>query len=118
MEVTLVEMMPQVLGPVSDPNRVPMLRKLKALGVDINVNSKIMEVTDHAVKIARTDEADREEWLEGFDYVLFGLGARNYDPISEEAKEFVPEVYAIGDAVRARQASFAFWEGFDVAYNL
>ena len=118
MEVTLVEMMPQVLGPVSDPNRVPMLRKLKALGVDINVNSKIMEVTDHAVKIARTDEADREEWLEGFDYVLFGLGARSFDPISEKAKEFVTEVYAIGDAVRARQASFAFWEGFDVAYNL
>ena len=116
VEVTMVEMLPQLLTNVCAPNRTPMVRKLKSKGVDINVNSKILEVTDHDVKVQRADGT--EEWLRGFDYVLFGLGSRNYDPLSEELKTFIPEVYAIGDAVRARQASFAMWEGFEAAYKL
>ena len=116
VEVTMVEMLPQLLTNVCAPNRTPMVRKLKSKGVDINVNSKILEVTDHDVKVQRADGT--EEWLRGFDYVLFGLGSRNYDPLSEELKTFIPEVYAIGDALRARQASFAMWEGFEAAYKL
>ncbi|WP_028829356.1 NAD(P)/FAD-dependent oxidoreductase [Proteocatella sphenisci] len=116
VEVTLIEMMPQLLTGVCSPNRGPLIRKLKESGVDINVNTKILEVTDHAVKVQRLDGS--EEWLQGFDYILFGLGSRNYDPLSAELKEFVPQVHVIGDAVRARQASFAMWEGFETAYSL
>lgn len=116
IDVTLVEMLPQLLTGVCAPNREPLIRKLKSKGVHINVNTKIMEVTDHEVKVQRQDGT--QEWLEGFDYVLFGLGSRNYDPLSETLKEFVPEVHVIGDAVRARQASYAMWEGFEKAYSL
>ena len=116
MEVTLVEMLPQLLTGVCEPNRAPMLRSLKKSGVHIKVNTKILEVTDHDVKVQQGDGT--EEWLRGFDYILFGLGSRNYDPLSETLKEFVPEVHVIGDAVRARQASFAMWEGFEAAYSL
>lgn len=116
VEVTLVEMMPQLLTGVCAPNREPLIKKLKHSGVNINVNTKVLEVTDHAVKVQRLDGTN--EWLEGFDYVLFGLGSRNYDPLSEGIKAFVPEVHVIGDAVRARQASYAIWEGFEVAYSL
>lgn len=116
VEVTLIEMMPQLLTGVCSPNRTPLIRKLRESGVDINVNTKILEVTDHSVKVQRHDGS--EEWLEGFDYILFGLGSRNHDPISEEIREFVPEVHVIGDAVRARQASYAMWEGFEAAYSL
>jgi len=116
VEVTLVEMLPQLLTGVCIPNREPLIRKLKEQGVNINVNAKILEVTDHAVKVQRLDGT--EEWLEGFDYILFGLGSRSYDPLSKDLKEFVPEVHVIGDAARARQASFAMWEGFEAAYSL
>ena len=116
VEVTLVEMLPQLLTGVCEPNRAPMLRKLKKGGVQINVNTKILEVTDHDVKVQRSDGT--EEWMKGFDYILFGLGSRNYDPLSDSLKEFVPEVHVIGDAVRARQASYAMWEGFEAAYGL
>lgn len=116
VEVTLVEMLPQLLSGVCDPNRAPMIRKLKEKGVQINVNTKILEVTDHDVKVERKDGT--QEWLKGFDYILFGLGSRNYDPLSAELKEFVPEVHVIGDAIKARQASFAMWEGFEAAYSL
>lgn len=116
VEVTLVEMMPQLLTGVCAPNREPLIKKLKHSGVDINVNTKVLEVTDHRVKVQREDGT--EEWLGDFDYILFGLGSRNYDPLSEELKVFVPEVHVIGDAVRARQASYAIWEGFEAAYSL
>ena len=79
------------------------MRTLKANGVDINVNTKVLEVTDHDVKVQRKDGT--EEWLRGFDYIIFGLGARNYDPLSEELKAFVPEVHVIGDAVKAARAA-------------
>lgn len=116
VKVTLVEMLPQLLTNVCAPNRDPMVRTLMGKGVNINVNTKILEVTDHDVKVQRKDGT--EEWLKGFDYIIFGLGSRNYDPLSEELKQFVPEVHVIGDAVRARQASFAMWEGFEAAYGL
>ena len=107
IDVTLVEMLPQLLTGVCAPNREPLIRKLKSKGVHINVNTKIMEVTDHEVKVQRQNGT--QEWLEG---------SRNYDPLSETLKEFVPEVHVIGDAVRARQASYAMWEGFEKAYSL
>lgn len=116
VDVTMVEMLPQYLTGVCAPNRGPLLRKLKSFGVHMNVNTKIMEVTDHAVKVQRKDGT--EEWLKDFDYVIFGLGSRNYDPLSESLKEFVPEVHVIGDAKRARLASYAMWEGFEAAYSL
>lgn len=116
IEVTIIEMLPQILTGVCVPNRAPLMRTLKSNGVDIQVNTKVLEVTDHDVKVQRKDGT--EEWLRGFDYVLFGLGARKYDPLSEELRKFVPEVYVIGDAVKARQSSNAMWEGFETAYAL
>lgn len=116
IEVSIIEMQPQLLTGVCAPNRAPLLRSLKRNGVDINVNTKILEVTDHDVKVQRKDGT--EEWLRGYDYIIFGLGARNYDPISEQLRELVPEVFVIGDAAKARQSSDAMWEGFEVAYNL
>ena len=116
VEVSIIEMQPQLMTGVCGPNRAPLLRTLKKNGVDINVNTKILEVTDHDVKVQRKDGS--EEWLRGFDYIIFGLGARAYDPISEQLREFVPEVFVIGDAAKARQSSDAMWEGFEIAYNL
>lgn len=116
IEITIIEMLPQILTGVCVPNRAPLMRTLKGNGVSIQVNTKVLEVTDHDVKVQRKDGS--EEWLRGFDYILFGLGARKYDPLSEELKKFVPEVHVIGDAVQARQSSNAMWEGFETAYSL
>lgn len=117
VEITIVEMMPQILTGVCIPNRAPLMRTLREHGVKVNVNSKVLEVTDHSVKIQHL-ETGEEEWLDGFDYVLFGMGARAYDPISESLKEFVPEVFVIGDAVKPGQSSDAMHQGFKIAYNL
>jgi NAD(H)-dependent 7beta-hydroxy-3-oxo-delta4-cholenoic acid oxidoreductase len=92
------------------------MASLRQHGAQMNVNTKVLEVTDHDVKVQRKDGT--EEWLRGFDYIVLGLGSRAYDPLSEELKKFIPEVHVIGDAVKARQSSDAMHEGFKVAYDL
>lgn len=116
VEVTLIEMLPQMMTGVCLPNRNIALANLRREGVQMNVNSKVLEVTEHDVKIQRKDGT--EEWLRGFDYIVLGLGSRKYDPLSEDLKAFVPEVYVIGDAVKPGQSSDAMHQGFYTGYKI
>ncbi len=116
VEVTLIEMLPQMMTGVCLPNRNIAMASLRQHGAQMNVNTKVLEVTEHDVKVQRRDGT--EEWLLGFDYIILGLGSRAYDPMSQDLKKFVPEVHVIGDAIKARQSSDAMHEGFEVAYNL
>ena len=116
VEVTLVEMQPQLMTNVCLPNRNIMMRTLKEEGVKSYVNSKVLEITEHDVKIQHINGS--EEWLKGFDYIVLGLGSRNYDPLSEDLKTFVPKVRVIGDAVRAGLASEALHQGYFAGYEI
>ena len=116
VEVTLVEMQPQLMTGVCLPNRNIALASLRREGVKSYINSKVLEVTEHEVKIQHKDGT--EEWLKGFDYIVLGLGSRKYDPLSEELKAFVPEVPVIGDAIKPGQSSDAMHQGFHVGYEL
>lgn len=116
VEVTLVEMQPQLMTGVCLPNRNIALASLRREGVKSYINSKVLEVTEHEVKIQLKDGT--EEWLKGFDYIVLGLGSRKYDPLSEELKAFVPEVHVIGDAIKPGQSSDAMHQGFHVGYEL
>ena len=116
VEVTLVEMQPQLMTGVCLPNRNIALASLRREGVKSYINSKVLEVTEHEVKIQHKDGT--EEWLKGFDYIVLGLGSRKYDPLSEELKAFVPEVHVIGDAVKPGQSSDAMHQGFHIGYEL
>ena len=116
VEVTLVEMQPQLMTGVCLPNRNIALASLRREGVKSYINSKVLEVTEHEVKIQHKDGT--EEWLKGFDYIVLGLGSRKYDPLPEELKAFVPEVHVIGDAIKPGQSSDAMHQGFHVGYEL
>lgn len=116
VEVTLVEMQPQLMTGVCLPNRNIALASLRREGVKSYINSKVLEVTEHEVKIQHKDGT--EEWLKGFDYIVLGLGSRKYDPLSEGLKAFVPEVHVIGDAIKPGQSSDAMHQGFHVGYEL
>ena len=133
VDITLVEMMPQMMTGVCQPNRSVAMEALRHHGAKMFVNSKVMEINEytiqvnaggkvndvvkHDVKIQHLEDGS-EEWLKCFDYVILGLGSRKYDPLSEELKAFVPEVYVIGDAVKPGQSSDAMHQGFHVAYDL
>ena len=134
IDITLVEMMPQMMTGVCQPNRSVAMEALHHHGAKMFVNSKVLEineykvkmpvgggnfeeVTKHDVKIQHIEDGS-EEWLKNFDYIVLGLGSRKYDPLSEELKAFVPEVHVIGDAIKPGQSSDAMHQGFEVGYNL
>ena len=133
VDITLVEMMPQMMTGVCQPNRGVAMESLRHHVAKMFVNSKVMELNEytiqvnaggkvndvvkHDVKIQHLEDGS-EEWLKNFDYIVLGLGSRKYDPLSEELKAFVPEVYVIGDAVKPGQSSDAMHQGFELAYNL
>ena len=50
------------------PNRNIALASLRREGVKSYMNSKVLEVTEHEVKIQHKDGT--EEWLKGFDYIV------------------------------------------------
>ena len=52
-EFTLIEMAPKILNGVCQPNRIPLMHALDKNNVHINVNTKVLEVTDSAVKVQR-----------------------------------------------------------------
>lgn len=109
-------MQPQLMTGVCLPNRNVLMQSLKHSGVKAHVNSKVLEITEHDVKIQHKDGS--EEWLKGFDYIVFGMGSRSYDPLSEELKKFVPEVRVIGDAVKTGLASEALHQGYFAGYEI
>ena len=116
VEVTLVEMQPQLMTGVCLPNRNIALASLRREGVKSYINSMVLEVTEHEVKIQHKDGT--EEWLKGVDFIVLGLGSRKYEPLSEELKACVPEVHVIGDAIKPGQSSDAMHQGFHVGYEL
>ena len=91
--------------------------ELNEYTIQVNAGGKVNDVVKHDVKIQHLEDGS-EEWLKNFDYIVLGLGSRKYDPLSEELKAFVPEVYVIGDAIKPGQSSDAMHQGFELAYKL
>ncbi|MEG0779278.1 MAG: NAD(P)/FAD-dependent oxidoreductase [Oscillospiraceae bacterium] len=116
-EVTIVEMLPQILGDYARYNRELLLRSMKSNNLTIMTSTKVVEYQDHQITVQLPDGTQKV--LDGFDHIIFALGARGYDPLSEELKTCIPEVFVIGEAKKApRMAVKAVSEAFDIAYHL
>ena len=55
---------------------------------------------------------------EGFDSIIIAMGSKSYNPLEEEVKDLVPEVYVIGDAKKAGEANKATEEAATVAFKI
>jgi len=114
-KVTVMDMLPAIAMEEQDAIKIFLMERLNKYGVKAVVNAKVKEFLDDGV-IYETD--GREETLAGFDTVILAMGAAAYNPLEQKAKELVPEVYAIGDAVKARKATEAIEEAARVAVKL
>lgn len=113
--VSVVEMLDDV-GLDEEPiTRNVLLSRLKQKGVHILTRKKMERVADKAVMVRNRDN-DALEPIE-YDYVVLALGASSYNPLEEDLRGEVKELYTIGDAKQARKISDAVYEGFYVAYD-
>ncbi len=118
-DVTIIEMKPQIAADL-DPYARPMLiGQLQDQGVKMIRGGVIQQFLADGVVYRDSENEDQGDIvLKGFDSVVLALGTRNYDPLSEAIKDWVPQVHVIGDARKAGKVYAATHEAAEVAMAL
>lgn len=115
-DVTVIELREEVGADVISEHRKFLMQDFNEYNIKTVTNAKVAKFFKGGVAYTLPD--GREHQIEGFDSVVLAMGARAYDPLSEEVKKVVKETYVIGDAVRARRALDATAEALDVAMKI
>lgn len=111
--VTIVEMLPAVAEKLYLTVRNDLMERLKKEEVEIRCNTKVLEFIPGGV-IAEC--GGERITLDGYDHVILALGAKAYVPF--DSAGLAPEVYTVGDAVKARDAKWGIYEGYRVAQKI
>jgi len=64
------------------------------------------------------EQGGEQKTAEGFDSIIIAMGSKAYNPLEDEIKDIVKEVYVIGDATEAGKANKATEEAAAVAYKI
>ncbi|KKO18559.1 MAG: NAD(P)/FAD-dependent oxidoreductase [Candidatus Brocadia sp.] len=115
-KITLIEMRRMLgLGLVAHP-RYHVCERLKKMGAQLHINTKVVEVGHHFLIINRRREADQK--LEGFDTIVIPTLHQPNLALADAIKPFVPEVYTAGDAVEGRTALEAIADGVEIGMKV
>lgn len=106
-EVTIVEMTDAVATDAPIDERALLLQRLKALGVQIRTETRIMRVDRGEVTVESPYGVETIPAAT----VVYCLGATPNDGLADALKTAVPDVRVIGDAVEARRVTEAIAEG-------
>jgi len=112
--VTVLEMLDRLAPTVSTSYRPFFLGMLKMLGVRLETQTTVEEITGQGVKVNRQGAP---EFIEG-DAVVLAVGLRLEHEISEAFRGKASEIYTIGDCVRPRMIREAVEEGLTVGLKI
>lgn len=115
-KVTVIELRDEVGADVISEHRKLLMKNFEEYKIKTITEAKVSGFFKGGVSYILTDGSEHR--IEGFDSVVLAMGARNYDPLSEDVKEVVKETYIVGDATRARRALDATKEALDVALRI
>lgn len=96
---TIVELLPDIAMDLYLGLREHLLERISSVGKI--TNAKVKRIFDDGVVYEKDGE---EVETRGFDNVILALGSKSYNPLEEELKGIVKEVYVIGDAKKASKA--------------
>jgi dihydrolipoamide dehydrogenase len=135
-QVTIVEMLPNVLAPVDDEVRTLLVRTISKRGITIATNAKVESITDEGSMKKVTASTPQGEKSFSGEYVLVAVSRRSstlgLEPLMEQGlandrgrvrvnermETNLPGIYAIGDLVHgAGLAHVASTEGEVAAEN-
>ncbi|HIH77958.1 MAG TPA: FAD-dependent oxidoreductase [Halobacteria archaeon] len=114
-KVTIIEMLSNIAIDEEAAVRYFLMERLAKYGVKAITNAKVKEFLNDGVIY---DKDGKEERLTGFDTIILAMGAKAYNPLEDKIKDKVPEVYVVGDAVKARKALEAIEEAAKVAIKI
>lgn len=115
-KVTVIELRDEVGADVISEHRKLLMKNFEEYKIKTITEAKVSGFFKGGVSYISTDGSEHR--VEGFDSVVLAMGARNYDPLSEDVKKIVKETYVVGDATRARRALDATIEALDVALKI
>ena len=107
-EVTVVEMLESVARDMFFASRLHLLELLRAAGVRILTDTRLLEVTEDGVTVAGRDGATAI----AADTVVVAVGLEVDGAAVEALRASAPEVHLIGDCVEPRKVYQAVTEGF------
>lgn len=110
--VTLIEMLPRILGGVFEANRLQLLHMIKQRQVRVLTNTYLQAVNADGVT-ARSKDGALEEIPGALVVIAVGLTPR-VELLSALTNK-LPRMHAIGDCVRPRCVFDAFWEAYRLA---
>ncbi len=114
-EVTIIEMRDDIALDEEPVPRMFLMERLAKHGINIIKGSTVKSFIESGV-IYTKDGVDYT--VDGFDTIALALGTRANNPLENEIRDKVNEVYVVGDALKARKALEAVREAFDVAMNI
>jgi 2,4-dienoyl-CoA reductase-like NADH-dependent reductase (Old Yellow Enzyme family)/thioredoxin reductase len=100
--------------PIERNTFVTLRERLVERGVMIFPFSPVFEIRDNGVYVV----SDNELLFLPADTVVMAVGAKSEDKLLEELKGIVPELYAIGDCARVRNAKEAVNEGAELGRKI
>ena len=113
-DVTILEILPDVLNGTEPRARTLLVRRLRDLDVQVLTQSRVVDVRGTVVNY---DRAGLKERIEGVDSVVAALGSKPAAALGETLGKGA-SVHVIGDCVKPRRILEAMREGFEVAYSL
>lgn len=115
-QITVVEMQQQVANDLGLLRKICVLESLYGHGVQLKTNSQCVKINSDAVII----DTEGEQSSIPADYVVIAVGsrARNNNALVDYLDQQQIPYHVIGDAVKARRAINAIWEGAEVARKI
>lgn len=113
--ITVLEMLPEIIPDMEPVAGLYLLAMLEKYGVKIVTNTHILEITDKTV--VAIDTEFKKHNFEA-DTVVLAVGYTPNRTLYDSLREQVPELYAIGDCVKARKMPDAIHEGAYVARQI
>jgi 2,4-dienoyl-CoA reductase-like NADH-dependent reductase (Old Yellow Enzyme family)/thioredoxin reductase len=113
--VAIVEMLGEMLTDVPGVCQMALTARLKEAGVEIHLGWHLDEIRDNGVVCS--DKKWEKHEIEA-DSVILATGLRERKEQSDRFQGLAPEVYAIGDCVRARKIYNCFEDAWRVALQI
>jgi 2,4-dienoyl-CoA reductase-like NADH-dependent reductase (Old Yellow Enzyme family)/thioredoxin reductase len=114
-EVTIVEILEDIARDMDRINRLPLIMSLENHGVRIMKETEVSSITDQGVWV----NCFGERSFLPIDQIVIAVGAEpRSEEVEERMKEKVPEVYWIGDKVKARGILEAVQDGYEIAKKI
>jgi 2,4-dienoyl-CoA reductase-like NADH-dependent reductase (Old Yellow Enzyme family)/thioredoxin reductase len=113
--VTIIELRDEIALDEAPASRAFLLPRLAERGVQKIVGAKIESFMPNGVTYTQDNET---KTIDGFDTIVLAMGVHSYNPLEEQLKGILKEVYVVGDAEHGGPANHATETGLAAALAL